>query len=380
MTRLGRYGTLLAAMAALIMTTFPLVSGQAASASSSQLLNGDLQGVSCTAKNLCIAVGSYSAGGETRTLAEEWNGSTWTVQNTPILEGATSSALQSVSCAPSWCMAVGPSSVGAIAEVWNGASWSLVSLAATPPAAQVALTGVSCQSATSCVAVGSTAGRALAETWSGASWTATETPPSPGVSSNLIAISCVPVSPAGVWCMAVGSYQQRRTSPSKTLADIWDGTAWTVSPTRSQPGPGPSSLNAVSCLSPTWCVAIGAQPLNVSAMEILGEIWNGSGWQLNGPYKKSQYSSVNGVACTPAPLSCVAVGQDGMIPFGWRFNDRNKWNILSDPYDPPGTSDASLNAVACITSTLCETVGTSTDGTLAERLRVLTWIPQSTDS
>jgi hypothetical protein len=44
----------------------------------------NLAAVSCWRTSACVAAGSYqpSAGGQ-RTLAEEWNGSTWTVLSTP---------------------------------------------------------------------------------------------------------------------------------------------------------------------------------------------------------------------------------------------------------------------------------------------------------
>jgi hypothetical protein len=65
------------------------------------------------------------------TLAEQWNGTTWTVVTTP--SPATFSALLSVSCpSASHCAAVGASSpaisgaVSPLTEVWNGSIWTAV--------------------------------------------------------------------------------------------------------------------------------------------------------------------------------------------------------------------------------------------------------------
>jgi hypothetical protein len=59
--------------------------------------------VSCAIATACSAVGQ--SGG---TLAEAWNGTTWTIQPTANPPAATSSRLNSVSCATSSaCTAVG---------------------------------------------------------------------------------------------------------------------------------------------------------------------------------------------------------------------------------------------------------------------------------
>src|SRR5215468_11818634 len=67
-----------------------------------------LYGVLCTAASSCTAVGSYynSANVQT-TLAEYWDGSTWTIQATPT-RFRKGSQLLAVSCtAPGRCTAVG---------------------------------------------------------------------------------------------------------------------------------------------------------------------------------------------------------------------------------------------------------------------------------
>jgi hypothetical protein len=65
--------------------------------------------VSCTSATNWTAVGYYyCASGSTVTLAEQWNGTTWTVEVTPSPAGADESPLNSVSCtAASTCTAVG---------------------------------------------------------------------------------------------------------------------------------------------------------------------------------------------------------------------------------------------------------------------------------
>ena len=74
---------------------------------------------------------SDQAGTSDTTLAEQWNGTTWTVLTTP--SPVTFSALVSVSCpSAAHCVAVGVSSatatgaVSPLTEVWNGTTWTAV--------------------------------------------------------------------------------------------------------------------------------------------------------------------------------------------------------------------------------------------------------------
>jgi hypothetical protein len=69
-------------------------------------------GLSCTSKSACMAVGSYLNGlGAQRTLAESWDGTRWSVLRSPNRgRAAKGNALFGVSCAsPRACMAVGGS-------------------------------------------------------------------------------------------------------------------------------------------------------------------------------------------------------------------------------------------------------------------------------
>jgi hypothetical protein len=101
---------------------------------SATLAPGTLSGVSCTSARACIAVGSSgnSATGTQLTLAERWNGTTWTVQSTPNPDG-TNFNLAGVACTSSdACTAVGSytnaqGSSATLVERWNGRSWTIQS-------------------------------------------------------------------------------------------------------------------------------------------------------------------------------------------------------------------------------------------------------------
>lgn len=72
------------------------------------LVGGETGEVSCPVAGTCIAVGRMGDGTRTETLAEFGNGSSWTIQPTPDLAGASFANLADISCTSSTaCMAVG---------------------------------------------------------------------------------------------------------------------------------------------------------------------------------------------------------------------------------------------------------------------------------
>jgi hypothetical protein len=121
----------------------------------------DLLGVSCTAATACTAVGySHDLGGMNFPLAERWNGTSWTMQFPEFPASSSGTVLNGVSCASATaCMAVGDAappipgvSSVTLAESWDGASWTLGSPLERGP--DNSLGGVSCPSAAVCTAVG----------------------------------------------------------------------------------------------------------------------------------------------------------------------------------------------------------------------------------
>lgn len=203
---------------------------------------GTLTGVSCTTARACTAVGitnGYSA------LAERWNGSKWTVQSAPNADGQFG-AFSGVSCPETtYCMAVGYGS-----EVWNGSTWTILAMPTAPGNETPILNAVSCNTRMACTAVGP---NQLADDWSGTSWTQTSPPP-PGLGlvPELKGIWCT----YATFCMAVGRLEQLTAGGPLTYAYSWDGMTWTA---QAPPTPGGSAeLDAVSCTSPSFCIAVGA--------------------------------------------------------------------------------------------------------------------------
>jgi hypothetical protein len=304
---------------------------------------GSLTGVSCTSATACTAVGGA--------LAERWNGSTWTIQTTP-----SGTDLNGVSCTSATvCTAVGWSANGPLAEFWDGSTWTIQAT----PSGTGTLNGVSCSSATVCMAVGWSAvgGGPLAERWDGTSWTMQTVSNLYG--GYLYGVSCA----SGMACTAVGS--------DVTLAEFWNGTTWTTSATST---PSEGGLNGVSCTSPTACTAVGD-----SAIGPLAERWNGRTWTIQAGTMLNAFalSTLLGVSCV-STVACTAVGYDFNYPGGEAEPMAQRWDGTSWTMQPTANQyGGQLKGVSCTSPAACTAVGSSANQALAERWNGSTWMIQS---
>jgi hypothetical protein len=146
-----------------------------------------------------------------------------------------------------------------LVEDWTGTAWSVVPSADTSPNESNDLYAVKCLSTTSCFAVGgveptSGPGEPLMENWNGSGWTA-QTLTGPGTDNYLSSVSCSSQSN----CVAVGPF---------SVATRWNGSSWT------EIG-APAGLNAVRCISTTFCLAVGD-----NSGEATSAFWNGVSWTV----------------------------------------------------------------------------------------------------
>jgi hypothetical protein len=223
---------------------------------------GDLQSVSCTSVTFCVATGWLINGA---TLTEHWDGVSWSIQQTPQPVGARDSTLQDISCASiTACTAVGyyTSRTGnerTLAEHWNGVSWSIQQTPQRAGAKDSDLFGISCASITACTAVGYYTSRThkdrmLAERWDGVSWSIERTPqPTGAKDSDLFGISCTKATV----CTAVGSFTNR-AGTTVPLAEHWNGVSWSIHRTPRPVGATDSDLDGTSCTRATVCTAVGS--------------------------------------------------------------------------------------------------------------------------
>jgi hypothetical protein len=320
------------------------------------------------------------------TLAERWNGTGWSVQPTPTVAGEHFATLLGVSCpSTAACTAVGGQDGVHLRVVrWNGTSWALQAPPEPSSSFDSILQGVSCPTAAECLAVGAytpftdpNGSRTLAERWNGTAWTIT-TPAALPDDGSLGGVAC---SAAGA-CTAVGS--QFVNSRWQTLAERWNGTSWTVQTTPNG-AIGASFLSGVSCSSATSCVAVGYETTGatIDKRDSLALHWNGSSWTVQPtPHPAGAYTTLSGVSCTAAN-ACTAVGyrDDGgtHTPIVERWNGTS-WSLQSTPAVSGG---GELWGVSCSSGTACTAVGSRgapTASTLAMRWNGSSWALQSTPS
>jgi hypothetical protein len=222
------------------------------------------QRVSCVSTTFCMAVGSYeNSETKSRTLAETWNGTAWTLLAPPTGEEGLN-YLNGVSCTSSTsCTAIGTNAGKAVALRWNGSEWKSLG---TPNAGSNTYGYISCATANSCVA--ELGHSAKAESWNGTSWTAYTVPtPTGGSAPSLDGVSC----DLKTECFAVGSY----TKETKTLslAELYNGGSWSVVSTPNLAKGG--LLNSVSCSATIslGCAAVGYYREHVGAIETLAALY-----------------------------------------------------------------------------------------------------------
>jgi len=324
--------------------------------------NNLLADVSCSASTDCVAVG-HSAGNNFQTLIESWNGSAWSITPSPDTSPTANNLLWGVSCSsPTACTAVGSVQVGVdyhtLVESWNGATWSIVPSPSTSPTENTLL-HVSCFDATHCIAVGGaqvgTNGlQTLIESWNGTSWTIVPSPASTSPYAELSGVSCD--GPAD--CTAVGF--DDATGGTQTLVESWHGATWSIVPS---PNPTPfpglygDDLNAVSCTSPTSCVAVGDDRTpSTQFVQTLIERWDGTAWSVvPSPTGPGTATDLGGVSCISASRCTAVGGSDGnLIESG----NGSTWSVVHSP-NRGNPLDNGLNSVSCPGPTNCTAVGGS---------------------
>ena len=263
------------------------------SPSSSEPLNG-LNSVTCVTDNDCWSVGAQQATNSepppsNHPLFEHWDGKAWsTVPNPGPTDNSVFTA--SVACpASNDCWAVGSTSNlqpptpqnNQFFEHWDGSVWTNVSgPVLSDPSASIRLDSTTCVSGSDCWAVGSetdanngVSGATLTEHWDGSAWSVVSSPnTSPSSIDGLRSVSCV----TSADCWSVG---QTLAGPSlDTLAEHWNGTAWTIVPTPNVTG-ADNSLAATTCVATNDCWSVGVS-VSSSGFKTLFEHWDGTVWSI----------------------------------------------------------------------------------------------------
>ncbi|HEY1712269.1 MAG TPA: hypothetical protein VGG07_05175 [Solirubrobacteraceae bacterium] len=242
-----------------------------------------------------------------------------------------------------------------------------------PPATgEGSFAGVSCASADACTAVGQEspgdvpAGE-LAEVWDGTAWSVIETDTLDfDFGSKLVSVSCG--APGA--CIAVGSGQ----SPNTTAV------SQVLTETSAEGAGAPADFDiaellSVSCASISECMAVGNtgdfnQPL------IIDHLADGAWTSLNPPLPADSHPSLlSEVSCAAASF-CMALGFDADGNTFIETWDGTSW-ALTPPPNPPGATSSSLGVVSCPAVGDCVALGSwgnqSGSHLLAEQFRHGAW-------
>jgi hypothetical protein len=271
------------------------------------------------------------------------------------------------------------------------AGWTIQTTPVPAGARESYLQAVSCVSGTSCTAVGYYRNSAeevltLAEHWDGTAWTIQPTPNPTGANVGpvyLEALSCA----SATSCTAVGHYASPSGQFQFPLVERWDGAAWTI---QAIPRPGRSShtgLDGVSCRTATSCIAVGQYTNSGGAIVTLAEHWNGTAWQVQSTPNPagSALSQLDGVWCTSATI-CTAAGNyrgpGGVEMTLAEVRNGSTWAIQATP-NPAGSTGSYLQGVSCHSATICTAAGHYVTGTgaivtLAEHWNGTAWAVQAT--
>jgi hypothetical protein len=288
-----------------------------------------LDGASCPTTKFCMAAGFYTQtnGLPDQTLIEKWNGTSWSIVNSPDVSGV-SNDLTSVSCvSASFCMAAGYTFNSSfveqtLVEKWNGTSWSIVTSPDTGASEDNFLWGVSCPATSFCMADGyynDASGNQLTliEKWAGGTWSISASPnPSPAASpalDSLWSVSCV----SSKFCMAAGDYWNT-SDVQQNLIEKWTGAKWLIVKSPDTSTALENGLYAgVSCASTSFCMDATFAASTSGFNQTLTLEWAGTSWKIV-PSKNTSSSQDNQVQATSCPTTsfCLAVGQFGEVVSG----------------------------------------------------------------
>ena len=346
-----------------------------------------LLGTACTSSWNCWAVGgvipNLNNNGQPSALIDHWNGSTWSVDAATPLPGSQVSLLWDVTCATSSdCWAVGAEQVGAdpgpvtLAEHWNGVTWSSV----PTPATHGFLSSVTCIGGSDCWAVGTTLTddgnssplNGFIDHWNGSSWSQVTAQPSGQVFDQFNSVTCA--APTDCWAVGFAGPNALQNgflpnvapnvAGANALIEHWNGVAWTIVPSPSAVSPLGTYLAAVTCAGNAECWAVGAtMDANGNPSTALVDHWDATQWStMPSANPAAPADLLTDVTCFDG-ANCWAVGASGIqsgqnqnfqpSPFVENWNG-TAWSIQPSPNV---TAFAYLDSVACVGGSGCFATG-----------------------
>ncbi|MEO8973437.1 MAG: hypothetical protein ABI406_17765 [Ktedonobacteraceae bacterium] len=284
--------------------------------------NSILSGVAAISPTDAWAVGlAYSnSTNAQQTLIEHWDGTSWAIVKDPSpTNGAQLSALTALSATNIWAVGMYVNNLGqtlnarTLIEHWNGTAWTVVQ-SPNPGSGLNYLTGIAAISANDIWAAGFSSGdqtvqgmqATLIEHWNGTAWTVVQSQ-SPGTNGNTLS-AITAISANDVW--AVGNTDNGSPGTNNALIEHWNGKSWS-NVTGQNPGKESNNLNAIVARSShdIWAVGNFNSVFSDQQAQPLIEHWNGSAWStVVSPNIGTNNTSLSGIGLVPHSTNIWAVG------------------------------------------------------------------------
>lgn len=323
-----------------------------------------LNGVAVVSASDIWAVGGSGTQTSTGlTLTEHWNGSQWSIVSSPNPSPMYNLlySVAAISANDVWAVGFYANTSGVtqtLTEHWNGSQWSVVN-SPSPASINNELLSVTAVSTNDVWAAGfistNTAEKPLTEHWNGTKWSVVK---SRSVSTSDSFSSVSAAATGDVWAVGEGNVF------TQTLVEKWNGTSWNLVKSPS-PGAG-DGLNDVATISANNAWAAG-YTFTGSANEGLIEHWNGTSWQVVKHPNVGSSPDFSGVAANSASDVWV-VGSDHnssnvFLTLTEHWNG-TKWSVVASP--SPGSFSSQLHSVAAISASNVWAVGGYDGNTLVE--------------
>jgi IPT/TIG domain/Fibronectin type III domain len=175
----------------------------------------------------------------------------------------------------------------------------------------------------------------LAEHWNGSAWTKVTTPNGPGVSGDNVLDSVAATATNDAW--AVGITRPSNPGAFSPLTEHWDGTSWTIVANANPPS-GSNSLYSVKGDSSSDYWAVGRTWQSSTSATPLVEHWNGTAWTIVAtPTLTPSFGQLIAVAVL-SPTNVWAVGDTSTNGIDYKtlieHYDGTSWTVS------PGTQSA----------------------------------------
>jgi hypothetical protein len=157
------------------------------------------------------------------------------------------------------------------------------------------------------------------------------------------------------------------TSPPLVSASTWSNA------NAANPSPLDNGLNAVTCATSSFCVAVGFEASGGGG-GALTEQWNGASWAVvPNPDSAVSEAYLLSVSCA-GPDFCVAVGTgqgtSGALVLMW---NGLSWTAATGIAVPPGSEAPIMYSVSCVSATVCETLGSYNPGSTSGTVFAYQW-------